>query len=280
MASDIMITDITVDYRPIAEARKLSGLRLVLGAYAVPGPWREACKGLFYVKKIPYTPVVTASAGRSDLEFGMAEADRELVEWTGQASAPVAAWNNERPLAGWLDQINLAERINPEPPLVPAALDDRARMFGLVNELAGEHGFAWTKRLAIIHRVMPTLPPGDPARAFWSHLGEKYRYTPDGGRRAPARMAEILTALDQQLAGALARGERYFIGGRLSALDIYWATFSTMLAPMSPALCPMATSFREHYSNPDPETQAALSPALIAHRDFIYENWLELPIVF
>ena len=52
MATDIMITDITLDYRPIAEARAMKGLRLVLGAYAVPGPWREACKGLFYVKKI------------------------------------------------------------------------------------------------------------------------------------------------------------------------------------------------------------------------------------
>ena len=280
MATDIMITDITLDYRPIAEARAMKGLRLVLGAYAVPGPWREACKGLFYVKKIPYTPVVTASAGRSDLEFGMAEADRELLEWTGQASAPVAAWNNERPVAGWMEQINLAERLNPEPPLVPEKLADRALMFGLVNELAGEHGFAWTKRLAIIHRVMPTLPPGDPARAFWTHLGEKYRYTPDGGRRAAARMAEIVSALDQQLASAKARGERYFIGGRLSALDIYWATFATMLAPPAPEFCPMATSFREHYSNPDPEVQAALSPALLAHRDYIYSTYLEYPIVF
>ena len=111
--NDIMLTDIKLDYLPIAQARQLHGLRLVLGAYAVPGPWREACKGLFYVKKLPYQAVVTASAGRSDLEFGIAQADQELLDWTGQSSAPVAVWNDERPCASWIDQLNLAERINP-----------------------------------------------------------------------------------------------------------------------------------------------------------------------
>ena len=34
------------------------------------------------------------------------------------------------------------------------------------------------------------------------------------------------------------------------------------------------------YDNPDPEVQAALSPLLLEHRDYIYETYLELPIVF
>ncbi len=278
--TDIMLTDIKLDYLPIAQARQLHGLRLVLGAYAVPGPWREACKGLFYVKKLPYQAVVTASAGRSDLEFGIAQADQELLDWTGQSSAPVAVWNDERPCASWIDQLNLAERINPDPPLIPVDLADRVVAFGLCNEIAGEQGFGWTKRLAIIHRVLPTLPPGDAARVFWNHLAEKYRYTPDAGRRAPARMAAILDALHQQLAAQLALGRRFFFGERISALDIYWATFATLIAPMPPALCPMATSFRDHYANPDPEVASALSAELLAHRDFIYQEYLELPIVF
>ena len=38
MTSKIELTDVKLNYISIAEARKLSGLRLVLGAYAIPGP--------------------------------------------------------------------------------------------------------------------------------------------------------------------------------------------------------------------------------------------------
>jgi hypothetical protein len=46
----IELTDLKLHYVPIAEARRMSGLRIVLGAYPIPGPWRESCKGVFYVK--------------------------------------------------------------------------------------------------------------------------------------------------------------------------------------------------------------------------------------
>ena len=80
MADQIAVTDVKLKYASIKEARAMSGLRLILGANAVPGPWREACKGIFHVKKIPYTPV--ASAGQDG-------SPRELIEWTAQSSAPV-----------------------------------------------------------------------------------------------------------------------------------------------------------------------------------------------
>ena len=280
MAQDIQFADIKINYLSIAEARKRSGLRLVLGAYAVPGPWREACKGLFYVKKIPYVSVVTASAGRSDLEFGASGADAELIAWTGQSSAPVAIWNDERPCSSWVDQLNLAERLSSNPPLIPESVEERALMFGFCNELCGENGFAWTKRLAIIYRTLQALPADDPGRGFWSHIGAKYRYTELAGATAPARMARLVRALARQLERQYDDGHHYFIGTRLSALDIYWATFVTMLDPMPSDLCPMATAFRASYSNPDPEVQEALSPLLLQHRDFIYRGYLELPIVF
>lgn len=280
MTPEIQFSDIKIQYLSIAEARERAGLRLILGAYAVPGPWREACKGLFHVKKIPYAAVVTASAGRSDLEFGASDADRELVEWTGQSSAPVAIWNNERPCASWIDQLNLAERLQPDPPLMPIEVEDRALMFGLINELAGENGFAWTKRLAMIHRTLAALPENDPGRGFWQHIGTKYRYTEAGGAAAAARMARTVRALARQLERQYDAGQPYFFGTRLSALDIYWATFVTMLDPLPPELCPMATAFRASYSNPDLEVQQALAPLLLQHRDFIYRSYLELPMVF
>jgi hypothetical protein len=125
--------DYKLKYASLTEARNMSGLRLILGAHTIPGPWREACKGIFYVKKIPYTPV--ASAGQDG-------SDRELREWTAQTSAPVAIWNDERPRSTWIEQLYLAERLQPSPALIPANLEDRALMFGYINEIAGENGFA------------------------------------------------------------------------------------------------------------------------------------------
>ena len=43
----------------------------------------------------------------------------------------------------------------------------------------------------------------------------------------------------------------------------------------------MASSFRDGlYGNDNPQIAAALTPALLAHRDFVYEKHLELPVVF
>ncbi len=280
MSATIELTDTHVEYLAIAEARKRSGLRLVLGAYAVPGPWREACKGLFDVKGIPYASVVTANADSDDMAFGMQDADRELREWTGQASAPVAIYNDERPRVSWIDQINLAERLEPQPALVPTAIDERTRMFGLLNEIAGEYGLGWSKRLCIIEASLSSLPPGAEGRAFFEHLALKYGYTETLAARAPAHMATIISTLDAQLASQRAAGSRYLIGAQLSALDIYWATFCAMFAPLPPEQCPMGTAFRDFYTNPHPETQRALSTELLAHRDFVYTEHLRLPIVF
>src|SRR5580704_18394015 len=142
MADQIAVTDVKLKYASIKEARQMSGLRLILGANAVPGPWREACKGIFHVKKIPFTPV--ASAGQDGSQ-------RELIEWTAQASAPVAIWNDERPRSTWIEQLYLAERLQPEPALIPANIAERATMFGMINEIAGENGLAFQRRHQMIH---------------------------------------------------------------------------------------------------------------------------------
>ena len=177
MAGQIEPTDIKLDYVSIAETRKMSGLRLILGAYPIPGPWREACKGLFHVKGIPYTPVATGDEGASDLLIGVDNSQSELIAWTGQSSAPVATWNDELPRSKWIDQIFLAERIEPDSRLVPEDIDLRMRMFGLINELASENGLVWLKRLGMAHGPLQSLPEGDEGRAFWEFLGEKYGYT-------------------------------------------------------------------------------------------------------
>lgn len=280
MTREIKLDDIRLHYVSLAEARSLGGLRIVLGAYADPGMWREACKGICYVKKLEYTPVVTAGAGRSDAEFGLDGADAELREWTAQSSAPVMIWNDERPRSTWIEQLYLAERLAPTPPLIPDNPTERVLMFGLANELCGENGFGWMGRLALVAMGMEPLVKDGPEYSFWRRFGQKYGLSDAALDAAPARMAECLTLLDALLAREQAAGSRYFIGGRLSALDIYWATFLGMIDPLPEDLCPMASFFRPLYTNTHPVIRAALSQRLIDHRLFIYEQHLELPVVF
>ena len=271
MAEEIARNSIKLTYVSIEEARSMTGLRLILGAYAVPGPWREACKGIFYVKKIPYIPV--ASAGKDG-------SDRELREWTAQVSAPVAIWNDERPRSTWIEQLYLAERLALTPPLIPANIADRVLTFGYINEICGENGFAWSKRLTMIHSMLSNAKLDEANRRFWVYMGNKYGYSPAAAEAAPARMAEILRLLGARLEQQRTKGSKFFVGDHLSALDIYWATFAALIQPLPPELCPMATAFRDFYTNKDPMVAVALSPLLLEHRDFIYREYLELPIVF
>ena len=181
MSANILPAATQLDYVSIAAAREMSGLRLVLGQYTIPGPWREACKGLFHVKGIAYTRVVTADAGKSDLAIGMDGSQTELIAWTGQPSAPVAVWNDERPRSSWIDQLNLAERLNPEPPLLPSTISDRIVMFGLINELAGENGIAWQKRLLMVHGPLSSAPWRTVDALRWSSIflwQERHRAEP------------------------------------------------------------------------------------------------------
>lgn len=280
MSDTIGFDDTRIEYLSINEARQRAGLRLVLGAYTVPGPWREACKGLFDVKGLAYASVRTANAGASDLDVGMDGTQSELYAWTAQASAPVAIWNEERPRASWLDQINLAERLAPEPRLVPRDIAERMHLFGFINELAGENGFGWSKRLQLIHEALSAMSPQDEGYAFWKTLGDKYLYTPALGMAAKARVIEVLNLLAAQLTAQHLRGRRYLIGEQLSALDIYFSTFYALIEPLPPELCPMASSYRPAYTNQDADIAVAATPALAAHRDFIYAEHLVLPIVF
>ena len=114
----------------IAEARAQKGMRLII-AEGLPGPWAEGIRGILDVKKIPYF------RGR----FDMSSDHRDLIDWSAQSSVPVLAWNDEFPKSNWTEQIFLAERVEPEPSVIPANIDDRTKMFGLCNEICAPQGF-------------------------------------------------------------------------------------------------------------------------------------------
>jgi glutathione S-transferase len=186
------------------------------------------------------------------------------------------AWNDERPRTTWIDQLNLAERLAPTPHLIPEQFDDRIVMFGYCNELCGENGIGWTERLRGVHEQV-TKPGGDPAGVS-TYLGKKYGYTPEIGRRATERVAAGLNALASRLEQQKTRGSRFFIGDSLSAMDVYWAAFSNAMKPLAPELCPMLPMIREMFTTTEPSIVAATKTILIEHRDFIFKNYLELPV--
>jgi len=254
------------NYVEVAAARDMPGLRLVLSP-GVPGPWSEAAKGIFYVKKLTYIPV------RQNMG-----SDPALRAWTAQDSAPVAVYNDERPRSTWIEQLYLAERLGPNPALVPPAIDDRIQMFGLCNELCGENGFGWSKRLLMFHTNLNTPGLSEKERAPSRTFAAKYGYSPELAEAALARTVEILRTLSNRLQEQRGRGSRYFIGGQLSALDIYWAAFCAIINPLPEDLCPMTPMMRKTYTNTNPAIAAAASPILYEHRDFIYHEYLELPV--
>ena len=252
------------DYVDIDTARQAAGLRLVLTR--MPGaPWTEAAKAVLDVKGIPYLRVAQ-QAGVTDAA---------LESWTGCVNAPVAVHEDERPRDGWLEILLLAERLAPAPALVPTDAEDRVRMLGLAGELLSEDGLVWNRRLIMFDQALRE----DSALAGFAQLRARdYGFTPEAARRAPARSVEILELLDRQLAARQARGSDFLVGDALTALDLYWACACAIVEPLSPELCPMPEVVRRSYESAPDEVRAALTPALRAHRDRIYRDWLQLPI--
>ena len=277
MDRHIELTEVKNTYITIEEAKQMNGLRLVLGEYPIPGPWRESCKSIFFVKNIPYKSVRTSNEGCSDLMIGANNSQSELIELTGQSSAPVAMWNNERPRSTWVEQLNLAERLEPNPPLIPKDINERALMFGLINELAGENGLAWSQRLFMAHGPLTSLPENHESREFWNLLGSKHGYDEKIVASAKIRIIEVLQKFGELVD---ARKGDYLLPSGFSALDIYWACFIGLFKPMEPTKCPMGTDFRPVYSSDDVDVNNAISKKALAHRDLVYDRHLELPIVF
>ncbi len=255
------------DYISVTEARNRSGLRLVLTP-GLPGPWSEAAKGIFDVKKIPYLRVAQEIGGEN----------KALIEWSAQATAPVAVWNDEPPRSTWIEQLYLAERLAPEPALIPALIADRATMFGYCNELCGETGFGWSKRLMLVHPVLSDPAASPENRGFAKYIGDKYGYEATVAEAAPHKTAEIVRFLCDRLERQQAAGSRFYIGEQLSALDIYSAAFTALIEALPDDLCPMPQAFRPMYTNTDPVLAAAVRPILLEHRNFIYHEYLTLPV--
>jgi len=74
-------------------------------------------------------------------------------------------------------------------------------------------------------------------------------------------------------------GSRYYIGDALTAVDIYSATCMAMFVPLPPEQCQMDGLTRAAFESRDPQIEATLDPILFQHRDMIFAERLELPLL-
>src|SRR5690606_29187751 len=125
----------------------------------------------------------------------------------------------------------------------------------------------------------PAMESGSPPEGI-RRMAACYGYSKAAVEAAPRRAAAILGELSRQLAAQRERGRRYLVGTQLSALDLYWVAFASLLEPLPDELCPMPPVWREAFRNRDPQIAAALDPALLEHRDRIAREAFRLPLAF
>ena len=254
-----------MEYRTVAEAKDLPGLRLALTTGA-PAPWSQSAKSIVHVKNIPYIPVAQQGGG----------ANEELVAWTGHRNAPVAMFEDEPARTGWYEILLLAERLAPTPSLLPANVADRALMIGLCNEICGEERFTWQARHLMFEAVLKAQGEGFKKSPMFAAYG----YSEENVKAAPSKITPILEALTAQLQSQKKAGSQYFVGDQLTALDLYWANMSQIIAPYPPEQNPMPDSLRQMWLAVRAQVESAIDPILVEQRNFIFEKHLTLPLDF
>lgn len=247
------------DYIPFEDAVTKRSLRMTVVS-GVPSPWGEAAKGIFHIKGLNWFAV------RLD------PANEDLVKWSGSASAPSVVYEDEPPRSGWKEILLLAERLAPSPSLLPAEPSDRALAFVLAQELCGEGGLGWSRRLWLTH--IGLREKGGFAKPVAGYLAQKYGYSEQAGAASHGRVIEILKLFSERLAAQQAKGSDYFFDCGMTALDIYAATFAGLLQPLPDEVCTMRAATRMAFSDVDEETLES-AEGLLKHRDLMYDRWLE-----
>ncbi len=253
-------------YRSVAQARSLSGLRLALTAN-VPAPWSEAAKAIFKLRNVPYAPVEQLAM----------QPNEELLAWTGFRNAPVAIYEDEPPVAGWLEILLLAERLGSGASLLPDEPIDRALSLGLSCMICGPEGFGWMRRLVMSD---PAATAPFSGNAAFSGIMRAYGISEATKAAAAPKLIAILQGLAKQLHRQRDTGADYFVSDRLTATDIHWACLSQMVDPLPHEECPMPEWMRANYRRNPPEILAAIDPILIEQRNFIFRRHIGLPLVF
>lgn len=249
-------------YLAVAEAREKRGLRLALGM-GTPGPWSISARALFDIRKVPYVAVGQQMGG----------ANEDLVAWTGRRNAPVAVYEDEPAVDGWLEIALLAERLGTGSSLFPDDPVERALAVGFSAEICGQGGFGWSRRVSMMGAA-PAPEPDSPQAL----IVRQYGIATDVADAALVRVIGILNGLCAQLHHQRAAGSDYLVGNRLSACDVYWACFSMLIQRLAPEHCALPPHLQNLFATMPPEMRAAIDPILIEHRDRVWERHIGLPL--
>ncbi|MCB1745528.1 MAG: hypothetical protein H6977_00515 [Gammaproteobacteria bacterium] len=252
-----------MEFIAIEDLIKRDGLRLVLVA-GTPSPWGQAAKAMMEYKGLDFACGAQMPGGDNVA----------LVAWAGINSGPVVAWNDEPPLNRWDDILFLLERLAPNKRLLPEKRADRARALGLAYEMCGPLGLGWNRRLSLFR---PAMESGQPPAPVLS-MARKYNYNESDVALADRRQVETLQLLHAELEAQRARGCAYFVGDTLTAVDFYWAAFSTIYLLPPPEDVPVAEGFRAMFELLAPEVKAALTPLLMEHRERVLRAHFKLPM--
>ena len=233
----------------------------------IPAIFSEALKNICFVKGVPLIRVLHPRMGIDEATGEPRQA--KLYELTAQTSLPTMLHDNERPRNVWVEQLALAERIGAAgtPTLVPDNFEHRAEVFGLCGILLAEDGFVWNMRILID-----------------SPLAQKYGFSDEASAAAPGKMAEIITLLDQRLKAQAQRGSSYLVGDALTAVDIYWATFSMSVIPPPTEIMPLTRQNQGMLKFFGANSQIAeiagvLTQRIEEHQRFILTTHCETPAV-
>lgn len=254
-----------MEYVEPSIARTLPGLRLAL-TVGMPAPYSMSARSVFDLRGVAYIPVAQQGAGQN----------AELKDWTGHRNAPVAVYEDEAPRTGWLEILNLAERLGSGPSLVPDDLQQRMLMIGLTNEVIGQNGLVWNMRLIMLGLGGPERAAQEAQR---NPMYADYGYSEQAREAAFAKCRSILDWFTAHVREQQQQGSNYLIGDTLTALDIYWAYFSQILCTLPDEQCPMPRGLRKSYDL-CAEAMGDIDPRLIEQRDWIYANHLQLPLTF
>ncbi|MGK0260245.1 MAG: glutathione S-transferase [Candidatus Azotimanducaceae bacterium] len=255
-----------MEYLEPEQGRSLEGMRLVL-TRDVPAPYSMSARAIFEHHKIPFHPIAQKGGGTND----------ELVAWTRHRNAPIALYNSEYPRTGWLDILNLAERLGSGSSLVPDDIDDRMTMMALTNELIGENGFIWQMRIVMLGLGGPERAAKEATR---NPMYQDYGYSEEAKVTATERAQVILSKVTEQLERQYAANDTaFFIADHLTALDIYWVYFSQLLSTLPEDICATPSYLRKSY-DASGAVLGGCDPLLISHRDRILENHLASPLTF
>jgi glutathione S-transferase len=251
----------TLEYVDVETAKAAKGTRLVVNGI-VPSPWSEAMKACFVVAGLP-TLVVRRALDNAAIDA-----------WTGIDNAPALIHDREPIRSNWAAIVAFVDRMAPDRGVLPRASDERARVMGTLDAIAGEDGIGWNARLAMIDASMTSGGTvGFPAPVA-KYLAKRYGYSPAAVATARERIAEQLAFVASQLRGA------YFGGKTPNAIDAHCATFLTpVAAPITDAECPdVAPPLRHAFSAAHVAFGSLVPAALLEHRERMFTTHLPRPI--